>query len=120
MPDLSESEIPEQKMSIFKISKIKDDEDNITSFRVSGQTYDIKSQLKLFNSATFNAEKRCWQYVYDSALYEEVVGFLKSLSDNIVEDVERDEAVSKTYDYFVQEDSYEEKTFKKTKMTNNP
>jgi hypothetical protein len=67
----------------FYISTVKNENEENISFRVSGKTFDIKDQLKAMGNCVFDKDSKSWEFAYDEGLYQRVLEFLRSFTDEV-------------------------------------
>ena len=67
----------------FVVTKYTDDQNVPVTFQVTGRTFDIRNQLKTFANTVFVKQTKGWEYTYDETVYNEVVEYLKTLTNDI-------------------------------------
>jgi exonuclease VII small subunit len=80
--------LPDSKRSkkmFFFVQKVKNASGVLSEFNVSGSVDEIQKDLENFGVSFWNEFNHRWDFYYESGLYDRVVAFLKSISDDVIE-----------------------------------
>lgn len=69
----------------YKIHLIRDayDQSSLIGFEVGGRTYEIRSNLRDMGAKEFDKEKKVWVFDYSDDVYNRVLEYLKTQTDDI-------------------------------------
>jgi hypothetical protein len=73
------------KTLFFRVHKVANNVGIFTKFIVSGSTFEVRRELAHFGVSFWNKADHTWDFFYDPEIYENVVSFLKTVTDDVKE-----------------------------------